>query len=171
MKTNFTQLIIIRIILFILICLYSILVFGQSEYNFKTAIHKTDFIFQINSQSSLNNLQTRTHKNAGAAVTNELSGVVMNGKVNLQWSFETDNNISTVVLERGNTPNSFRDRAIFWLNFDGSHKSDFKYTDTRGKKKSAYYRLKIIAADGEVYYSNLLHFTGKKQDSNGVKAG
>ena len=165
MKTNFTHLLIIRIILFILICLYSILVFGQSEYNFKNIAYKRDVISQSNPNYNLNHLLTKIHKDAGVSVTNELSGVVIDGKVNLRWSFATGNTISTVVLERGNTPNSFKDRAIFWLNFDGSHKSDFKYTDTRGKKRFTYYRLKIVAANGEVYYSNVLHFIGKKQSS------
>ena len=165
MKTNFTHILIIRIILFILICLYSILVFGQSEYNFKTAVYKSSFNSQRNATYSLNDLRAKVHQNAEATGINELNGVIVGGKVNLWWSFATDNNISTVVLEKGDTPNSFYDRALFWLNIDGPHKSDFKYVDARGKKRSAYYRLKIVAATGEVDYSNVLHFIGKKQSS------
>jgi hypothetical protein len=170
MKTNFTQLLIIRILLFILICLYSILVFGQTN-NSKSADYKNKIISnsRINANYTLNNRHVSIEKNADDVLTNILSGDINDDQVKLRWSFPTDNNISTVVLEKGQAPDMFQDRAIFWLNFDGPHKSDFKYTDAKGKKRSAYYRLKIVAANGEVYYINILHFIGKKQKETILK--
>ncbi|HRO70468.1 MAG TPA: hypothetical protein PK951_08815 [Chitinophagaceae bacterium] len=38
MKTNSTQVVILRIVLFILICLYSILVFGQEPVSLESGI-------------------------------------------------------------------------------------------------------------------------------------
>lgn len=153
MKTNFTHILIIRIILFILICLYSILVFGQSGNASKSIVDKIDS----------GSLQTTIHKDEVAVLKNELSGTVSDGKVKLSWSFEANNNISTVVLEKGHTSDSFRDCAMFWLNIDGPHKSDFKYTDLRGKKKSVHYRLKIISLNGDVSYSKTIHFSKKNK--------
>jgi hypothetical protein len=39
MKTNSTQILVLRILLFILICLYSILVFGQGSHKDQRAIY------------------------------------------------------------------------------------------------------------------------------------
>ena len=153
MKTNFTHILIIRIVLFILICLYSILVFGQSDNTSKSIADTT----------SSGSLPKIIYKDEVVVLKNELSGIVSNGKVKLSWSFETDNNISTVVLEKGHTSDSFRDCAMFWLNIDGPHKSDFKYTDLRGKKKSVHYRLKIISLNGDISCSKTIHFSKKNK--------
>lgn len=141
MKTNFTHIVIIRIILFILICLYSILVFGQ-DVNPKTA-----------SMLVVNGVKT--------ALATELSGTVANEKVNLQWSFDAVNDVSTVVIEKGYTTTEFKDCAIFWVNVDGNNFSNFKYADKLAGKRDVYYRLKIVENNGKIYYSNTFHVAGK----------
>jgi hypothetical protein len=143
MKTNFTHIVIIRIILFILICLYSILVFGQ-DVNPKTA-------------SALLVNHTKT------TLATELSGTVANEKVNLQWSFVTGNDVNTVVVEKGYTSTEFKDCAMFWVNVDGNNMTNFKYADKYSDKRAVYYRLKIIENSGNAYYSNIFHVPGKSK--------
>jgi hypothetical protein len=143
MKTNFTHIVIIRIILFILICLYSILVFGQNV-NPKTA-------------SALLSNNNKT------ALATELSGTVTGEKVNLQWSFETGNDVSTVVIEKRYTSTEFRDCAMFWVNVDGNKNTSFKYADKRNDKRAVFYRLKIVENNGNAYYSNIFEVPGKKK--------
>jgi len=63
MKTNFTHVFIIRIILFILICLYSFLVFGQPGYDFQRAIHKGGTVLQVNTKYHFNNVSPDIHTN------------------------------------------------------------------------------------------------------------
>lgn len=96
----------------------------------------------------------------------KFNGVSTDEKTNLQWSLATGNNISTVVLEKGYTSNSFQDHAAFLLNFDGESETNFKYADTKDAERSVYYRLKITEANGKIEYSNILHFTGKKGSNN-----
>ena len=144
MKTNFTHIVIIRIILFILICLYSILVFGQESTPPATT-----------SALLVNNTRT--------ALVTELTGTVTDEKVNLKWSFETGNDVNTVVIEKGYTSTDYKDCAIFWVNVDGNNLSDFKYADKRTDKRAVYYRLKIIENNGKGYYSNIFEVPGKKK--------
>lgn len=93
----------------------------------------------------------------------KFNGVSTDQKTNLQWSLATSNNISTVVLEKGYTSDAFQDHAAFLLNFDGENPTNFKYADTKDNGRSVYYRLKITEVNGKIEYSNILHFTGKKE--------
>ena len=143
MKTNFTYVLIIRIILFILICLYSILVFGQRD-NSKLAEYKKRSGFHLNVNYPLNNQpHPNNNKRAEDVLTNVVNGDINDGQVKLRWSFATGS-ISTVVPD----------------------KSDFKYTVPKGRKWPACHRREIIAVDGEISYSNISHFIGKNQTGN-----
>ena len=77
-------------------------------------------------------------------------------KVSLQWQLASSNNLSTVVIEKKNTDNTFKPVAEFWVNFDGNSETNFKFTDKGTNKKQEQYRLKLISNKGEVEYSELV---------------
>ena len=68
----------------------------------------------------------------------------------------SSNNLSTVVIEKKNTDNTFKPVAEFWVNFDGNSETNFKFTDKGTNKKQEQYRLKLINNKGEVEYSELV---------------
>lgn len=108
------------------------------------------------------------YQNAVLPVTSLLkfSGHASDDNTKLQWSLTAGNNASSIVLEKGYTANNFQPHAEFWVNMEGSNKSDFQFTDTKNDEGSVYYRLKITEADGRTEYSNILHFTGNKTTIN-----
>ena len=74
----------------------------------------------------------------------------------LQWILTPSNNLSTIIIERKTTDTSFKSIAEFWINFDGNKECNFSYTDKKVKSKKAEYRLKCIAGDGKVQYSQVV---------------
>ncbi len=141
-STKTTRVLIVRIVLFILLCLYSILVFGQS--------------------GDLQNgkLKNGSTNQPGAEATSNLqkfSAIANGDKTNLQWSLTTGNNVSTVVIEKGKTADVFKACAEFWVNFDGNTETNFQFADKKINEDALYYRLKMIYATGKVQYSNILH--------------
>jgi len=135
MKTNSTLVIIVRIIAFVLLCLYSLLVFGQSE---ATPVSKSTPL-------------------------SKFTGVVGNdNSIKLQWTLTTGNTASTVTVEKGNTAASFQPQAEYWVNMEGNFQTEFKWSDAKITKGSAYYRLKITDEKGNVTYSDVLQLDKKK---------
>lgn len=135
MKTNSTLVLVVRIIAFVLLCLYSLLVFGQTE----TASVKK------------------------SAPLNKFTGVVVNdNSIKLQWTLTTGNTASTVTIEKGNTAASFQAQAEYWVNMEGNFQTEFKWSDTKIAKGSAYYRLKITDDKGNITYSDILQLDKKK---------
>lgn len=149
MKTNFTHILIIRIILFILLCLYSFLVFGQ-----------TDSVSQHNIIDRSAGLQP------GGSNLLEFTGVAAEEKTELRFSLVTNNNVSTVILEKGHAKDAFKACAEFWVNFDGNKETNFRFADKKNNKGAVYYRLKIVEASGSVQYSDILHFKGGKKSNS-----
>jgi hypothetical protein len=136
MKTNSTLVLVVRIIAFVLLCLYSLLVFGQSE---TTSVRK-------------------------GAPLNKFNGVVVNdNSIKLQWTLATGNTASTVTIEKGNNIASFQTQAEYWVNMEGNFQTEFKWSDAKIAKGSAYYRLKITDDKGNVTYSNMLLLNNKKK--------
>ena len=74
----------------------------------------------------------------------------------LQWVLTPTNNLSTIIIERKTTDTAFQSIAEFWVNFDGNTERNFNYTDKKVKVEKAQYRLKCIAADGKVQYSDIV---------------
>ncbi|RYG36957.1 MAG: hypothetical protein EOO01_30480 [Chitinophagaceae bacterium] len=144
MKTNFTNILLVRILLFVLICLYSVLVFGQD-----VAHHPAPVM--------------ATHHQQYLAEDELLSGTVINERVQLKWSLSSENSVNTVVIEKGYKTDAFKQHAIFWVNVDGVNPSEFRYADKQDAKKSVYYRLKMIDNNGTISYSNVYEVTGKKK--------
>lgn len=154
MKTNFTHILIIRIILFILLCLYSFLVFGQ-----------TDSV----SQRDISNRSAGVQ--AGATAASNLigfTGLAAEEKTELRFSLVTNNNVSTVILEKGHAKDAFKAYAEFWVNFDGNKETNFRFADKKNNKGIVYYRLKIVEANGSIQYSNILHFKGRKKSNGSI---
>jgi hypothetical protein len=136
MKTNSTLVLVIRIIAFVLLCLYSLLVFGQPK---NTSVRK-------------------------AVPLNKFTGVVVNdNSIKLQWTLATGNTASSVTIEKGNNDASFQPQAEYWVNMEGNFQTEFKWSDAKIAKGSAYYRLKITDGKGNVTYSNVLQLNNKKK--------
>ncbi|HEY6505251.1 MAG TPA: hypothetical protein VIZ28_14850, partial [Chitinophagaceae bacterium] len=80
MKTNGTPILIIRIIMFILISLYSILVFGQPDYDFRGATLIGGLDRQVNAVYRFNNVKAGVHANVTiTAMTNGLTISTIDG--------------------------------------------------------------------------------------------
>jgi len=141
MKTNSTFVVLIRIVAFILLCLYSLLVFGQAE---NVATKHT---------GKLDNL-------------GEFHGMFVNDKkICLHWTLIDGNTASSVTIEKGNSMDEFRPQAEFWVNMEGNSRTEFRWPDTRIAKGSVFYRLKIVDNKGSTSYSNVIQLTSKKGNS------
>ena len=139
MKTNSTLVFVIRIVAFVLLCLYSLLVFGQSQ------------------NASI----------ATAPPLSKFNGVVVSDKsIKLQWTLTTGNSASTVTVEKSSNAAEFQAQAEYWVNMEGNFQTDFKWSDVKISKGTVYYRLKIMDMKGEISYSNVLQLTNKKGNTS-----
>jgi hypothetical protein len=89
---------------------------------------------------------------------NSFRGNEKNNKVNLQWDLNDDSHLNTVVIEKATSPNQFKSIGEVWVNNDGVAQKNFQYTDNSDLNGQAYYRLKMVAANGVVSYSSILAF-------------
>jgi hypothetical protein len=85
------------------------------------------------------------------------TGLEKSKKVELQWTLDRDNTLSKVVVEKGTSPSQFNAIGEVWMG-NATDKTNFNYSDIAGVSNVAYYRLKMITADGNVTYSNILTF-------------
>lgn len=85
------------------------------------------------------------------------TGLEKSKKVDLQWTLSSDNTLSKVVIEKGTSPSKFIPLTEVWMANDAS-RSRFNYTDATGINGVACYRLKMVSADGNITYSNILTF-------------
>ena len=145
MKTNSTLIIVIRIVAFILLCLYSLLVFGQTDY---TAQNKNLLFLAAKQQATTSNLVN-------------FDGTDQTEKIRFQWTLADDNKATSVLLEKSFNGKSFQYVADFWVNLDGNTTKDFKYSEHKKGNNAVYYRLKITDANGQVQYSDVLTFGSK----------
>ena len=138
MRANSTLVVVIRIVSFIILCLYSVLVFGQVD--------------NISIDKSL--------------PLRKFSAVVSEKNVKLQWSLTPGNTASTVIIQKGYDGEEFGAIAEYWVNMEGNFSTEFAWSDAIKARKQAYYRLKITQANGEVVYSSALHFDNQKSGEN-----
>ena len=144
MKSNSTLVVVIRIVAFILLCLYSLLVFGQQDQNFQT---KASFTVATQvAESALISFQ----------------GNDTEDKVRLQWTLAEGNKANSVLVEKSYTGDNYQYVADFWVNLDGNSITNFKYSDARKGNKTVYYRLKITDDNGLVQYSKVIYFSERK---------
>jgi hypothetical protein len=136
MKTNSTLVVVIRIVAFVLLCLYSLLVFGQPQ---------------------------NTPIGSSVSPLSKFNGVVVSDKsIKLQWELSQGNSANTVTVEKSSDAAEFLAQAEYWVNMEGNFQTGFKWSDAKISKRTVYYRLKITDMKGEVYYSNVLQLTNKK---------
>ena len=146
MKTNSTLVVLIRILAFILLCLYSLLVFGQQDQN-----HKNKPSFSVASAQQVSE---------PALVS--FQGNDSDDKIRLQWTLAEDNKANSVLVEKSYTGDNYQYVADFWVNLDGNTTKNFKYTDVKKGTKTVYYRLKITGDDGQIQYSRVIYFSEHK---------
>jgi hypothetical protein len=144
MKTNSTLIVVIRILAFILLCLYSLLVFGQKEV----------------AQNKI--LPTVTKVQATESVISSFEGTESEEKIRLVWTLTDNNNASSVLVEKSYNGEDFQYVVDFWVNLDGNKTTNFRYSDAKKSNKQVHYRLKITDANGNVQYSNTLFFGKSK---------
>lgn len=144
MKPNSTLVVVIRIVAFILLCLYSLLVFGQQDQNSQT---KASFIVAI--------------QVAEPALVS-FAGNDIDDKIRLQWTLTEGNKATSVLLEKSYTGDNYQFVADFWVNLDGNSTTNFRYADARKSNRTVYYRLKITDEDGQVQYSKVIYFSENK---------
>jgi hypothetical protein len=145
MKTNSTLIVVIRIVAFILLCLYSLLVFGQNDYS---AQNKNLLLLAAQQQNNAANLVA-------------FEGADQAEKIRLQWTLADDNNATSVLLEKSSDGKSFQYVADFWVNLDGNTMKNFRFSDAKKNNKKVIYRLKITDAHGQVQFSEPLSFGNK----------
>jgi hypothetical protein len=144
MRSNSTLVVVIRIVAFILLCLYSLLVFGQQDQNSQA---KASF--------------TVATQVAEPALLS-FQGNDTEDKIRLQWTLAEGNKASSVLVEKSYTGDNYQYVADFWVNLDGNTITNFKYSDTKKGNKTVYYRLKITDDDGLVQYSRVIYFSEHK---------
>ena len=76
--------------------------------------------------------------------------------IDLQWKIEKENNLKTIVVERGNGSTVFTSIGEVPLNTKTLYSIVFRITDSYDG--NVYYRLKLIHLNGKVTYSNILMF-------------
>ncbi len=93
-------------------------------------------------------------------------GLERNNKVELNWDLVSDHHIATVEIEKSVNGGNYRSIATVWT--DASTKS-FRYTDNETLTQGSCYRLKMIASNGAVQYSNIVAFKAGLAKATGVK--
>lgn len=102
-----------------------------------------------------------TYDNPGILAKSALAG--FNGirrekKVELNWDLETNNAVKSVVVERSiNAATNFTSLGEVWVNTE-EKTQHYTFNDNNLTGSVAYYRLKIVAYDGKISYSNVLVF-------------
>jgi len=137
---------VIRILAFILLCLYSLLVFGQQDHN----LQKTTS-FPVASQPQVSE---------SALVSFE--GNDSDEKIRLQWTLTEGNKANSVMIEKSYTGDTYQYVVDFWVNLDGDSTKNFRWADSKKGNKPSYYRLRITDDRGKVEYSNILYFSEQK---------
>jgi hypothetical protein len=143
MKPNSTLVVVIRIVAFILLCLYSLLVFGQDQ----SSQPKVSF--------------TAATQVAESALVS-FQGNDSDDKVRLQWTLAEGNKATSVLVEKSYTGDNYQYVADFWVNLDGNSITNFKYSDAKKGNKTVYYRLKITDDNGLAQYSKVIYFSEHK---------
>jgi hypothetical protein len=146
MKSNSTLVVVIRIVAFILLCLYSLLVFGQQDLS-------------LQDKSSFSVVRERQVSESALV---SFAGNDMGEKIRLQWTLAETNKANSVIVEKSYSGDTYQYVVDFWVNLDGDSSKNFRYADSKKGNKPSYYRLKITDDSGKVQYSNVLYFSFQK---------
>jgi hypothetical protein len=88
---------------------------------------------------------------------NSFRGIEKDKKVELQWNLNNDSKLSSVIIEKATSANQFKSIGEVWMTNDGIDQNSFHYSDNMTSEQ-AYYRLKMVAPNGVISYSNILVF-------------
>ena len=83
-----------------------------------------------------------------------------NKKVELNWDLIESNQLSKVIIEKGNSPLQYKSIGEVWI--DQSKKS-FQFTDISNLDANAYYRLRMVAENGKEQLSSVLFFRAENE--------
>lgn len=84
-------------------------------------------------------------------------GTESNRKVSLNWDLRSEHMIKTITVEKSNNAKDFRSIGEYWLT-EAVAQNGFRMTDNELLTSASYYRLRMVAANGQVQYSNVLSF-------------
>jgi len=85
------------------------------------------------------------------------TGVKKDKKVELSWNLESNNSIKSVMVEKATTANNFSSIGEVWTNTE-ANVNHYAFNDNNAANGVVYYRLKMVSANGEAQYSNVLVF-------------
>jgi hypothetical protein len=91
-------------------------------------------------------------------------GFEKNKKVELNWELENNNHLQTIIIEKSTTGNFTTIGQVLLYN-ETQQSGKFKFTDENMLSGTSLYRLKMIAANGTITYSNTLSFRTTGMDS------
>ncbi len=94
-------------------------------------------------------------------------GTEKNKKVELSWDLITEHHLVKIIIEK-NVSGNYKSIGEVWVN-DAATQLGFRYTDKELISVNTYYRLKMIAANGFVQYSNVLMFRGNNPTQSSFK--
>jgi hypothetical protein len=124
----------------------------------------------VDNQSTIQGLRLRSvyfkkfiYPNSILAKSSLLSfeGYEKNTIIELQWKIEKENNLKTVVIERGSGSAVFT--AISEVNLNTTDLQPvYRFKDSDSYDGNRYYRLKMVSLNGKVTYSNILVFHSKE---------
>jgi Secretion system C-terminal sorting domain len=89
---------------------------------------------------------------------NLFKGFAKNNKVSLQWNIATSNLLKKVIVEKAETPSQFSAIGEVLVNSAQQPAGNYTFNDNAVLQKTGYYRLKMIEANGQLSYSNVLVF-------------
>ena len=92
-------------------------------------------------------------------------GLERNEIVELQWNLAQQHNIRTIVIEKGNGSTVFAAIGEVSPNLKGAQLV-YHYQDAKSNEGNSYYRLKMVAVDGKVSYSNIIIFYSKESQND-----
>ncbi len=95
-------------------------------------------------------------------------GVERNQKVDLNWDLITDNNISSITIQKSTQSGIYSSIGEVWLQ-DAKTQNSFRFSDNETLSGNTFYRLKMTSKNGQVHYSNILAFSAKSNGSKSFK--
>ena len=85
-----------------------------------------------------------------------------NKKVELNWDLIESNQMSKVIIEKGNSPLQYKPIGEVWID---QSKTSFQFTDISNLDANAYYRLRMVAENGKEHLSSVLYFRAASENA------
>lgn len=108
-----------------------------------------------------------TNSFLGKSALLDFRGYKKDSHVELQWNLAEKNNVSRVIVERGNSNNVFQPVGEVWTNVSKTVSNSFRFLDEGKATGTLFYRLRVISANGTEELSTIIAFreaANTKQD-------